>query len=223
MSDKHLEALSALMDGEATELEVRRVLGSLDQDQVLGQKWARYQLVSSVLRGETQGRAQQWLDLDVSARVAQALEAEPAWSGAAPRKRLGARVIRPFANVAVAASVSAAVILGWQSVQSPVPAASGPVAFTLPASQGGATLAAVSDNGLMQVSQGSPSRSAPAFSRQDIIRYNPDVDDQLNEYLISHSSNAAVNTAAGVAPYARVVALRPVKAVKTQQDVRAEK
>lgn len=220
MSDKHLEALSALMDGEATELEVRRVLGNIEQDQVLGQKWTRYQLAGSVLRGETQGRAQQWQSLDLSARVAQALEDEPAWR--APKRPLGARVIRPFANVAVAASVSAAVILGWQMIQQPAPIATGPVAFTVPASTGGGTMAVVNDSGLMQVAQGNTSlRSAPSISRQDIIRYNPDVDDQLNEYLISHSSNAAVNTAAGVAPYARAVALKPVKPQK--KDVRAEK
>ena len=41
----------------------------------------------------------------------------------------------------------------------------------------------------------------------------PDLDDRLNDYLISHSGNAAFNTASGVAPYARVVALKPAPQV----------
>ncbi len=213
MSDKSLEELSALMDGEASELEVRRVLGNIEQDQALCQKWARYQLVGSVLRGETQGRAGQWRSVDLSARVAQALEAEPEWKSASvQKKRFGATLVRPFANVAVAASVSAAVILGWQGYQGQTQTVSGPVALTVPGSSGTSGVMPAANNGLMTVSKGSV-RTVPATagSRQDIIRYNPNVDDQLNEYLISHSSNAAVNTAAGVAPYARVVALKPVK------------
>ncbi len=224
MSDKHLEELSALMDGETSELEVRRVLGNIGKDQALCQKWSRYQLASSVLRGETQGRAQQWQSMDLSARVAQALEAEPALNtGAAHRKRLGAGLMRPLTNMAVAASVSAAVILGWQNIQGPAASIPGPVAVVAP----GASMAgmqAAGGNGLMQVSQGGNTSlgSAPLLSRQDIIRHNPDADDQLNEYLISHSGNAAVHTASGVAPYARVVALKPAKP-QPVQPVKSEK
>lgn len=213
MNDKHLEELSALMDGEASELEVRRVLGNIEKDQALCQKWARYQLTSAILKGETHGRATQWRSLDLSAGVALALESEPELKvSPAGRKRLGVAMIRPFANVAVAASVSAAVILGWQGYQGQPQTVSGPVALTVPAATGVSGGLPVAGNGLMPVSQGSGAiRSVPVIPRQDIIRYNPDVDDQLNEYLISHSSNAAVHTANGVAPYARVVALKPVK------------
>lgn len=213
MNDKQLEELSALMDGEASELEVRRVLGNLEQDQALCQKWARYQLTSSILKGETQGRAMHWRSVDLSARVAQALEVEPVLNVASTAgKRAGAAWLRPLANVAVAASVSAVVILGWQGYQGRTQAVSGPVALTVSSATGVSAGMPMAGNGLMPVSQGSsPVRSVSAIPRQDIIRYNPDVDDQLNEYLISHSSNAAMHTANGVAPYARVVALKPVK------------
>lgn len=211
MSERNLEELSALMDGEISELEVRRVLKNIEQDQVMCQKWARYQLVSSVLKGETRGAAQQWQAVDLSARVAQALEGEPSHAGgiAASGGKVKETWLRPFANVAVAASVSAAVILGWQSVNQQPVAASGPVAFA-PASAGNVVAAAPAVSGLMPVAQTSgPFRTAPATSQQQIIRYNPSSDDQLNYYLISHSGNAAFNTASGVAPYARVVALKP--------------
>lgn len=217
MSERNLEELSALMDGEISELEVRRVLKNIEQDQVMCQKWARYQLVSSVLKGETRGAAQQWQAVDLSARVAQALDSEPAHSGAiaASGGKVKETWLRPFANVAVAASVSAAVILGWQAVNQQ-PATSGPVAASGPVAVmptgSGSAVASVSPaaSGLMPVAQTSGAfRATPATSQQQIIRYNPASDDQLNYYLISHSGNAAFNTASGVAPYARVVMLKP--------------
>lgn len=212
MSDKKLEELSALVDGEASELEVRRILNNIEQDQVLCQKWARYQLSSAVLKGETHGCAQQWSTMDLSARVALALESEPVLHAAADgRKRFSAALVKPFANVAVAASVSAAVILGWQSYSGQTMNVAGPVAMVTPGAASISGSMPVAAGGLMQVSQNSSgnARSVPVIPRQDIIRYNPEVDDQLNEYLISHSSNAAFNTASGMAPYARVVALKP--------------
>lgn len=219
MSDRHLEELSALMDGESSELEVRRVLSNIEKDQALCQKWARYQMVSSVLKGETHGQTQQWRSLDLSARVSAALETEPALQQSAPgKKRISAALVKPFANVAVAASVSAAVILGWQTYQGQGMNVTGPVAMSTAGGQVVGGMPATG-NGFMQVSQTlSPAlRSGAVIPRQDIIRYNPEVDDQLNEYLISHSSNAAVNTASGVAPYARVVGLKPA-----QSQVRPE-
>lgn len=211
MSEKKLEELSALMDGEASELEVRRVLNNIELDQALCQKWTRYQLASSVLKGETHGQARQWCNMDLSAGVARALENEVPLKLATGKTRFGA-AFKPFANVAVAASVSAAVILGWQGYQGQVVDVAGPVALVAPGPSSAGGALPVAGSGLMPVAQGNATvRSAASIPRQDIIRYNPDVDDQLNEYLISHSSHAAVNTAAGVAPYARVVGLKPVR------------
>ena len=42
MSDRSKESLSALMDGEADELEVRRVLNQLDNDEELRDSWKNY-------------------------------------------------------------------------------------------------------------------------------------------------------------------------------------
>lgn len=221
MNERNLEELSALMDGEISELEVRRVLKNIEQDQVMCQKWARYQLVSSVLKGETRGATQQWQAVDLSARIAQQLETEAAHTGAiaASAGKVKETWLRPFANVAVAASVSAAVILGWQAVNQKPVNATGPVA-ALPAGAGNVVASASSaTSGLMPVAQTSGSfRATPATSQQQIIRYNPASDDQLNYYLISHSGNAAFNTASGVAPYARVVMLKPAQETAQQQQ-----
>lgn len=52
MSDKAHESLSALMDNEAEELELRRILKQMPDDAALEAKWSRYHLVRSVARQE---------------------------------------------------------------------------------------------------------------------------------------------------------------------------
>lgn len=40
---EHNESLSALMDGEVNELELRRLLKHVERDPALAQQWQRYQ------------------------------------------------------------------------------------------------------------------------------------------------------------------------------------
>ena len=208
--DRNAEELSALMDGEVSELELRRVLNSIEQDQELCRKWNRYQVASAVMRRQTGGQAQAWLEVDISSRVMQAVEHEPVPAvSSSDRSAVATFLRKPFANVAVAASVSAAVILGWQnfsagpSVQAPTQIAANAVSMTP---------VTVANSPLMAVSQSSGASSVSRVMQPEMIRYNPELDDRLNYYLLSHSSNAAVNTAAGVTPYARAVTIKPAQA-----------
>lgn len=238
--ERSSEELSALLDGETSELELRRLLKSVEADQALCQKWSRYQLASAVLQGQTKGQAAQWQQIDISARVAQAVAAEPELGGfesesteqsvaSAKKRRARSGLIKPFANVAVAASVSAAVIVGWQSLQqSPAsgpglptqsatlassaaapavatPAASAPAAARAFASSPAPSFARQGNSPWMAVSEGGFGGSMNQLPAQDVIRYNPEVSDRLNYYFLSHSGNAAGNTASQVAPYGRVV------------------
>jgi sigma-E factor negative regulatory protein RseA len=52
-SDPLYVSLSAMVDDEANELEVHRVLKNLEQDEELLGKWRRYHLIGSVMRGES--------------------------------------------------------------------------------------------------------------------------------------------------------------------------
>ena len=52
MSEQLKESLSAVMDGEADEFEIRRVLDEATSDAELRGVWERYHLIGSVLRGE---------------------------------------------------------------------------------------------------------------------------------------------------------------------------
>lgn len=98
----HLEPnshLSALMDGEVDEFELRRTLDRVGQDSALRDKWRRYHLAASALRKEPAAWQQ-----DLSGRIAEALATEPA-----PRNRVLAGVL---GRTAVAASVALLTIAG---------------------------------------------------------------------------------------------------------------
>ena len=64
------ESLSALMDGEADELEIRRLLNP-ESKQALFDKGHNYQLIGSILREEPATL------IDLSKGIRQALDGEP--------------------------------------------------------------------------------------------------------------------------------------------------
>lgn len=118
MSETLKEALSAVVDDEADEFELRRVLDELDKDAELRGLWSRYHLVGSVLRGERPTAAD-----TLRERVWNSLEqdlggAEPALRDASGAARASAPAaarpgwLGPRLGVAVAASVALAVVLG---------------------------------------------------------------------------------------------------------------
>ncbi|MDC0404167.1 sigma-E factor negative regulatory protein [Porticoccaceae bacterium] len=102
------ESLSALADGEISELELQRLLRELDGDEgsALRQRWSGYHQQRSLLRGE------QFESLDLSSAVAAAIADEPRharsrWSS------LGSNLSR----LAVAASVAVFALVGVQQLQ----------------------------------------------------------------------------------------------------------
>lgn len=121
------EGLSALMDGQTSDFETRRLLQQVGESEELGQTWRRYHVVRSVLKGEALGQYQD----DLSDRVSGLLDAEPALhvtdvsNTTAVAKKRG--VLQSLAGMAVAASVTAVIILGANnfgpgSVVEPAPA-----------------------------------------------------------------------------------------------------
>ena len=96
------ERLSAFMDNELDELEMRRLLATLAEDEALRAAWGRYHLSGAVLRREPLAPA------DVAAHVAAQLRAQTrprhAWQ---PLARL-------TGQLALAASVAAIAIVGAQ-------------------------------------------------------------------------------------------------------------
>ena len=117
MNERINESLSALMDGEADELEIRRLLNQTQQSPELLEAWQRYQLIGSLMRKEPA------FTVDLSKGIRQALDGEPMDEVVVPHAVKAAGSWRWLAaSGAVAASVMLAVLVGvqqWQTTQMP--------------------------------------------------------------------------------------------------------
>lgn len=107
MTDKLRESLSALIDGEASELEVHRLLRQIDSDDTLRPSWMSYLHVRTVIRGENVLTKEQHLALH--RRISVAIGDEETYTNASQPKSK-ARYVKP-AGLAIAASVFVAVIV----------------------------------------------------------------------------------------------------------------
>ncbi len=114
------ESLSALMDGEANELELRRVLEHLGTDDQLRETAINYQRIGATIRNEQNAFA----DIDLSSSISAAIADEPApvvespavgSLGVETRKAANSGWFANFTRLAVAASVAAATVVGVQS------------------------------------------------------------------------------------------------------------
>lgn len=101
------ESLSALMDNEANDLEMHRVLDHLQGSESLRKTAFSYQLIGETLRQENNAFAR----VDISSAVKEALDQEPAADVNAEKR--GTRWWSP-GRFAVAASVTLAVIFSVQ-------------------------------------------------------------------------------------------------------------
>ncbi|GGB89111.1 hypothetical protein GCM10011352_13920 [Marinobacterium zhoushanense] len=173
------EGLSALMDGQANDFETRRLLQQVGEDEDLGQTWRRYQVVRSVLRGEALGLCRD----DLSSRLASALETEPPLQVSLAAKRDAGHgmsgVWRSVASMAVAASVTAIIILGANNfgTSDNVPASSQASSTTQLAP------AIPISNDLVRAQFGDMARVSPSSSQQsDVIRLSQG----LKSYIDQH-------------------------------------
>ncbi|HTI96633.1 MAG TPA: sigma-E factor negative regulatory protein [Rudaea sp.] len=115
MSQALREQLSALMDGELPNDQMRFLLRGLDADAQLAQSWSRYQLASAVIRRQA---AFVPVDAGFADRVMLAVsqQVEPG--------RQGVRILRWAGGGAIAAAVAVIALVGTRpAIQSPTPAA----------------------------------------------------------------------------------------------------
>lgn len=112
MSQNARESLSALMDNEGDELELRRVLKSLDESPDAADTWRRYHLMRSLMRREHE------VDVatDLSAGIMARLEDEPLPQVETDDKGGGGagRSMSLMRGAGIAAAVSLMVITGVQ-------------------------------------------------------------------------------------------------------------
>lgn len=216
------ESLSALMDNEASELELQRILKASESDTEVRATWSRYQVARAALH-----RDLPVLEVgDFAARVSAALEQEDTHAAApitaaAPEKK-AVQWWQNVARFAVAASVAGGVVLFAQNFGGTSPEAPATMAATAPATtavpapslpagyhaqplsaravglQTGYESRQQDNRQVMFVPLPSSSQSAAQVS-------NEEVRDYLNKLIEEHADNAALNSGQGMLPFARVV------------------
>jgi len=208
-----LEPMSALMDNEASELELHRILKQSDSDLALKQTWSRYQAAAGAMRNETPA----FDYTDLSSRISAAIEDEPTHQGqntSIPEKKSG--FLHSIGRFAIAASVAGAVVISVQT--SNFDDASNQIAengvestvspLSLPAGYKAPELRART----VSVDPTADARNQREARNILLVPYkaNTPVTDkkihqQLNRYISEHSEHAALNSGRGMMPFARVV------------------
>jgi len=202
------ESLSALMDGEAQDLELRRILKeSADKESSVRDDWSRLHVAQSALHGNDDALA--FSDWDISGAVSAAIADEPAHkSGSKPAASVP-NWMKPLASVAIAAGVAAVVVFGFGE------------GVVLPGQSDGGTQVAASADPATEGSRAYPAFSKPASGGVTVgatplvaPRYegerNPndrvvsqDAIERFNLFLQKHTERAALNNGQGVMSYAR--------------------
>lgn len=208
------ESLSALVDGEASPLEVRRLLKAGAEDPALRAQWSRYQLTAAVMKRELGSMA----PAGFADRISAALEDEAAPAG--HRRHWWQRA----GQAAVAASVAGAVLIGVQQFPGGAPTATEVVADTTPAAETNDVGRAqpVSLPAGYQLPNMPSARTASAESGYEPLQrpsreviFVPvraesgeipaeEIRAYLNHLMQVHTGHAARNSNQGVLPYARV-------------------
>ncbi len=186
MTDSIKEQISALVDGELPASERELLLRRMESDPALRQMWRRYQLIHDTLHRDLPEQ----VDTGFSERVMRAIDNEHIES--LPLAVRLARLARPLAGLAVAASVAAMVIVGVQRIGTDTGIDTIPVATT----------ASMPRDGFRQVSG----------TRWDTQQ--PEVQARLNSYLVNHNEYSAATSIQGILQYRRIVGYDAVPARK---------
>ncbi len=154
MSEKLKEALSAVVDDEADEFELRRVLDEVGKNPELKATWNRYHLVSALLRAERTSSGEElrervWAALELAEGDAPAADAEPAPLEVDPAPA-GRRRVNQLTGLAVAAAVALAVLLVGVTLEDPETSRTPELADVAPA---GAPSAVVPSAGISAAEQ----------------------------------------------------------------------
>jgi sigma-E factor negative regulatory protein RseA len=187
------ESLSAVMDNEADEMELRRVLNASD-DAELRATWSRYQIARAVMHKEL---LEPRLDIAAAVSAALANEALPVQGKSVMRGPW-----RSIGRFAVAASVTVAVLAGVRLYNQDDVAstqlaqqATQP-ALSTPQVQGPAMLAGFSTTGEQPPAVDAAGAAASGWH-----------DQRLPSYLRQHAQQAVINAHESALPYARAASL----------------
>lgn len=192
------ESLSALMDGEANELELQRLLSGIADNAELRSTWTRYHAVRSVVGAqEVTG-----FSMDISQRVRGVLAEEALVVSQGHTGGRIQRFLKPVASFAVAASVAAVVVVGGQQIAQIGDAGSYSSSNTVAASASPVGLINSIGAVPLQASYGTQSR--PELQPAARTAYKELARQRMEKYMQQHAEHAALNSPQGLVPFARV-------------------
>lgn len=208
MSDQLSETMSAIMDSQADDLEVRRLLKALDnaseeEAAVILAQWESFHAIGSVLRNESISgnktptmRASSGFAASVSAAIAdeepmgkaakQPSKSEPMWQ-----------------RFAVAATVTLAVLVGvqeYESMQADDASYTADNTTVVPAVKNADQR--LIDLTAMQLAASDLAVESPLSEAEKLEAI--EAQERLNEYLLEHTNHAAKQSGQGMIPFARL-------------------
>lgn len=207
------ESLSALVDNEASELEIHRLLASAEQDAELRERWHRYQLARAAMKGEVVGAVS--MDFANSIREAvSGIDFDEPVDSSDRQEQPASRWKSNLGRAAIAASVAAVVLVGAQQLQLAGFGAAAPEEFAqqtpeaVPAAPSSINIPTIN----VQNVSGGDVLQPNQFPRG--LEYSPNIqqqqlqDEQIHRYIrqlmLEHAESAAQNSGSGLLPYTRV-------------------
>ncbi len=215
MTDKIEEQISALVDDEVHDSELKRVVAELTRNPSAAERWQRYHLISDALHNNLPDL----VETDLSRRVREALEEEPTVL-APQRMRIPPRVratLKQVGGMAIAASVAVVMVTvlqepaGTEGGQQPLakegregaPAAA-PVTQVADVTPAEPVMRAASQPvaTVPSVTPPHPTRVADVEPPRPVVVSPHAFDPRFESYLINHSEYAVTS---GMLPYSRVM------------------
>lgn len=200
------EQVSALVDGELREEEAELLLRQLAHSKELKARFARYCLISEALHRNLSVAT----GSDLTDRVARALEDEPSYGGSQrqkPQKRQewrGGAFLRPAAGMAFAVTGALAMVALWPQQNQDTASAQA----TRPAVAVQQAVAR-SSQPIQAVDSSEPSAPSIAVNttggQRQWEHLDPQVRQQLTDYLVKHSERSASGQMDTALPYMRII------------------
>ena len=194
MQESLLESLSAAVDGEAEELELRRVLNAVRDDDELRAKWARLHMIGAAVRASSMNNA-----LPPSAREVAAAQHAP-WlvaADAAPHAlpRAGSRTsskwLAPLTGIGVAAAAALTVVVLFGS--------------------GGDADGTVPPDAVAEAADPAPASIDPIAEREPAtgLAQMPSAQDlrRANAYMVHHAQQTSLTTRPPGMPFVKVLSV----------------
>ncbi len=208
MHDNSKESLSALLDSEADELEIRRLLNASESSDEIKNQWQRYHLIGDVLRTEVTPD----FTLDLSTGINQALDGKPMDElPAKTQVKVAHTQSNPswlswIALSSSAAAVTLAVFLGLNLMSKEQFNSPKNVIALQERSLSNANMTTVSQASLAQDDTPTPSTQTATntYTQQQLQAAQK----RLNDYLIQHIEDNAMHSVNGIAPLARAASLQ---------------